>query len=76
MTKREYEGLHRTTTDRLGHTIKVGDTVIAHCNYGVDVCKIVRICPRRIVVTIGSRYEYMISPCRAIKIKENGIPED
>lgn len=75
MTKKEYEGLHRTAIDVLGHTIKVGDTVIAYYGCGVHVCKVVRICPKRIVVTMRSRFEYMISTNNVIKIK-NGIPED
>lgn len=78
MTKKEYEELHRTAKDRLDHTIKVGDTVIAAYYKGtVDVFKVIRICPKRIVVVrIGCRYEDMMDPSKVIKIKENGIPED
>lgn len=78
MTKKEYEELHRTAKDRLDHTIKVGDTVIAtYYSHSVDVFKVIRICPKRIVVVrIGCRYEDMMNPSKVIKIKENGIPED
>lgn len=78
MTKKEYEELHRTAKDRLDHTIKVGDTVIAAYYKGiVDVFKVIRICPKRVVVVrIGCRYEDMMDPSKVIKIKENGIPED
>lgn len=78
MTKKEYEELHRTAKDRLDHTIKVGDTVIAtYYSNSVDVFKVVRICPKRIVVVrIGCKWEDMMNPSKVIKIKENGIPED
>lgn len=78
MTKKEYEELHRTTKDSLNHTIKVGDTVIAtYYSRSVSVFKVVRICPKRIVVVrLGCRWEDMINPNKVIKIKENGIPED
>lgn len=78
MTKKEYEELHRTAKDKLNHTIKVGDTVIAtYYSNAVDVFKVVRICPKRIVVVrIGCKWEDMMNPSKVIKIKEDGIPED
>lgn len=79
MTKKEYEELHRTAKDRLDHTIKVGDMVIAKAYYtrSVNVFKVVRICPKRIIVVrIGCKLEDMMNPSKVIKIKENGIPED
>lgn len=78
MRSRDYNDLHRTTTDSLGHTIKVGDKVIGYWySNKPQVYRVLKVCPKRVKLKVlYNNWKEFKNPKNLIKIKEDGIPED